>query len=318
MESLSIPEQAIPQQAGPLETSGIAAEPVRRGLYRYSVLVVIWCFVNIKLGAMVTSTNSGMAFPTWPHSDGYWLWPVDMDVMSRFLEHFHRLWGAALGMFAIGLLVWVWCADNRRWLHKLVLGILLLITIEGVVGGTGVLDNLPTLNSVTHGVLAQVLLCCLTLVAFCLSGGWRDRVACAAGMVRTTRTLTIIALSLVVLQTLLGAILRHTNNQYALWIHVGFAMVVSFAILIAAAHSSSRFSGVRGFRQLCRITLSILLMQLILGFVTLAIRDPKHEASTESLGRAAVQTAHVLVGASLLLVATLLVARAHRNLAPRQ
>ena len=62
----------------------------------------------------------------------------------------------------------------------------------------------------------------------------------------------------------------------------------------------------------------MLLSQLVLGFVTLAVRTPKHEASTESLGRACVQTAHVLVGASLLLVVTLLVARAFRNLARRQ
>ncbi len=312
MESLSISEQAPPKEA-----SSSAAEPVQRGLYRYSVLVVIWCFLQIKTGAMVTSTNSGGAFSTWPDSHGVYGWPKDMG-LDQVLEHCHRLWGAALGILTIGLLLWVWRADKRRWLRNLASVILVMVIIQGVVGGTGVLRNLPPVTSVTHGVLAPILLGCLTFAAFCLSAGWRDRVACAPGMVRTARILTVTALLMVVLQTLVGAILRHTNSQYALWIHVGLALVVSLAILIAAAHSGSRFSGVRGFRRLSRITLALLMVQLVLGFVTLAVRNPKHQASTEYLGRASVQTAHVLVGASLLLVATLLVSRAFRNLAPRQ
>lgn len=313
MDSLPISQEAVAREAV------IGVRP-GRGRYRYSILVLVWCFLQIKTGAMVTSTNSGMAFPTWPHSDGYWLWPIDMDQLPRFFEHFHRLWGATLGILTIGLLVWVWSVDRRRWLRQLMVGIVALVVIQGVVGGTGVLQNLPAVSSVTHGVLAPVLLCSLTFASFCLSGAWRDRVACAAGMVHTTRCLAVVALALVVLQSLVGAILRHTDSAYALWGHVGFALVVSLAMLIAAAHSGSRFSGVRGFRQLSRTTLTMLLVQLILGFVTLAVRNPKHLAnaeSAESLTKAAVQSAHVLLGACLSLVATLLVARAYRNLAPR-
>jgi len=313
MDSLPITQEADSREVGISDRSA-------PGLYRYSILVLVWCFLQIKTGAMVTSTNSGMAFSTWPHSDGYWLWPIDMDQLPRFFEHFHRLWGATLGILTIGLLIWVLWADPRRWLWNLMIGILALVVIQGVVGGTGVLQNLPAVNSVTHGVLAAILLCSLTFAAFCLSGAWRDRVPCAAGMVGTARGLAVTAFTLVVLQSLVGAILRHTDNAYALWGHVGFALVVSLAILIAAAYSGSRFSGVRGFRQLSRITLAILLAQLILGFVTLAVRNPKHLASAESaesLTKAAVQSAHVLLGACLSLVATLLVARAYRNLAPR-
>ena len=310
MDSLPISQEAVPREA-----DGISVRPAR-GLYRYSILVVIWCFLQIKTGAMVTSTNSGMAYKHWPHSDGYWVWPPGMG-LPKFFEHFHRFWGATLGILTIGLLVWVWWADRRRWLWKVMFGILVLVVIQGVIGGTGVLRGLPAANSVIHGVLAPALLCTLTFAAFCLSGAWRDRVPCAPGMVRTARCLSVIALCLVVVQTLVGAILRHTNSAYALWGHIGFALVVSLAVLIAAAYSGSRFSGVRGFRQLSRITLAILLVQLILGFVTLVVRNPKHLASTESLSRAFVQSAHVLVGASLLLVVALLVARAYRNLAPR-
>ena len=161
-----------------------------------------------------------------------------------------------------------------------------------------------------------ILLCGLTFVAFCLSGAWSHRVPCGASSVRMARILTVTTLVMVVLQSFVGAILRHTNNVHSLWIHVSFALIVSLAVLITAAHCGSRLGEVRGIRVLTRITLGVLLTQLVLGFVTLAIRTPKHEATMESLGRAFVQTAHVLVGATLLLVATLLAVRAFRNVVP--
>jgi len=321
MDSLPITrETPVRESATPVrEVAGTTVRPVR-GLFRYSVLVVIWCFLQIKTGAMVTSTNSGMAFKDWPLADGYWIYPIDLGELPKFFEYFHRVWGASLGILTIGLVAWVWWVDPRRWMRWLMVGILGLVVVQGVVGGTGVLDALPPANSVTHGVLAPTLLSLTTVVAFCLSDAWRTQVACAPGMVRTARGLAVVALALVILQALFGAILRHTNSAYALWIHVGFALVVSLAILIAAAYSGSRFAGVPGFRRLSRITLGILLGQLVLGFVTLAVRNPKHLANAESaksLARAAVQSAHVLLGATLLLVATLLVARTYRNLAHR-
>jgi hypothetical protein len=50
--------------------------------------------------------------------------------------------------------------------------------------------------------------------------------------------------------------------------------------------------------------------------VTLMVRRPKDPSNIEHLGRAVVVTAHVLIGASLFLFASLLLFKTWRNLAP--
>ena len=53
---------------------------------------------------------------------------------------------------------------------------------------------------------------------------------------------------------------------------------------------------------------------LAVGFVTLGVRRFKDPSNIEYLGRSFIVSSHVLVGATLFLFATLLVAKAWRNL----
>ena len=65
-------------------------------------------FPLLLIGELVTSTDAGMAVPDWPTTYGYnpflypWAtwWHGPWDV---FIEHGHRLFGAAVGMVTIGL-----------------------------------------------------------------------------------------------------------------------------------------------------------------------------------------------------------------------
>ena len=70
------------------------------------------------------------------------------------------------------------------------------------------------------------------------------------------------------------------------------------------------------YRRLARWIYVLLLAQLTLGFVTLAVRRFKDPSNIEYVGRSLIVSSHVLVGATLFLTATLLVARAWRNLEP--
>lgn len=292
--------------------------PLGRGLSRFSIGLVVAIFLLMKLGAMVTSTNSGLVFSTWPDAHGYWLWPENATLAGA-LEHSHRELGMFVGIYAICLVVWVFRKDRRRGMRALTVWLLVLIIVQGLMGALRILQdtNYPFLFAVIHGILAQIVLCLAAYVSYCLSNAWVSRSIEDAGKVKVMRFLALLSLMVVTLQVVLGVIFRHTENDYAKWIHIGFALFVSLVLLVSFSYGMGRFSSVPGFRRMGRISLSVLAAQILFGFITLIVRRPKALADTESLGRAAIQSAHVVLGASLLVLTTVLVARSYRNLVPR-
>ncbi len=291
-----------------------------RGLFRFAVCFAAFTLLHIKGGAMVVSTGSGMAFTDWPLADGS-LWPPHMNLHGLF-EHLHRIMGATVGVLGIVLLVWIRRTDRRPWLVRVAWILLGLIVVQGVLGGLGVMlgkagGRTWAPMAIAHGVLGQVTLCVQVFVAFALSDAWRTRIRATEPTVRTARKLSGFALGCVFVQLLVGATFRHTNVTDVLWVHVAMAIVVSVAILIATAHGTARFGGaVPGYRKLGRWIYVLLLLQLTLGFVTLAVRRFKDPSNIQYIGRSLIVSSHVLVGATLFLTATLLVARAWRNLEP--
>jgi cytochrome c oxidase assembly protein subunit 15 len=294
---------------------GSRSGDARRRLHRFATVVVVAVLVLIKLGALVTSTGSGMAFPDWPLANGS-LWPPDMRLDGLF-EHSHRITGALVGLLTLLLAVATLRVDPRRWVHRLALGSVLLVVVQGAIGGIGVLRDLPFASSIAHGVLAQLFLCVVTLLAFALSPGWQLRVAAPAPIVRTARRFAIVAVAFVFVQLVLGAAGRHMRLSWLVWWHVGMALAVSFAILFASMYASARFASVPAFRRLGAWVATILALQLLLGFVALMVRRIKHPSNIEHLGSATLVSLHVLVGALLFLSAALLLYRCLRNLEPR-
>ncbi len=284
-----------------------------QALRRFAVAVVFATLVLIKAGAMVTSTGSGLAFSDWPLADGSW-WPPDMQV-DELLEHGHRVIGASIGLLVLIETAWIGLRERRRWLRRTAIGALGLVVLQGVIGGKGVKWGLPAITSIAHGVLAQIILCVLALIAFALSPAWERRHAAPASAVRAARRLAAFALALVFVQLVAGAVLRHTNAQGMLWLHVFNALVVAVAIAAAAFYCGARFP-FAGFAALSRWVLATLVAQLALGFVALGVRRVKDPSNVEYLGRSLLVTAHVVVGALLFLSAALLLYRAARNLEP--
>jgi cytochrome c oxidase assembly protein subunit 15 len=290
------------------------------GLYRFAVFVVAYVLLHIKWGALVTSTGAGMAFTDWPLAHGS-LWPAGME-LDELLEHLHRVSGAVVGLLTITLAIWVRRVDRRRWLRNLSWLLLGLVVLQGVLGGLGVLlgdadGRTWAPAAIGHGVLAQPTLCLGVVIAFALAPAWRERIAVPAEQARSARRLATVAIASVFLQLFIGAVVRHTDQQGMLWLHVFMAIAVSCAIMVASAYASGRFGArSRGIRVLGVWIFAVLLAQLALGFATLALRRFKDPSNIEYVGRSVVVSSHVVVGATLFLLATLLLARCWRNLVP--
>lgn len=109
--------------------------------------------VLLSFGALVTTYEAAMAVPDWPGTYGHnmFLFPLAAWLggpWDLFLEHGHRLLGATAGLVAIGLAVsaWIWPVGPRvRWLA---VAAVVLVVVQGVLGGARVLLDDTTVAKV--------------------------------------------------------------------------------------------------------------------------------------------------------------------------
>lgn len=186
-------------------------------LHRFSVLLAVLTLFLIVAGAMVTSTGSGLAVPDWPttYEQNMFTFPYSKWVGGIFYEHGHRLIASTVGFLTIVMAVWLQRFEDRRWLRRLGWLALLLVILQGVLGGITVLYLLPTPVSVFHGCLAQAFFCTIVSIAVFTSPWWR-RAHPVESEGRYSAHALAAAMTLVVFaQLVLGAIMRHTESGLA-------------------------------------------------------------------------------------------------------
>lgn len=172
------------------------------------------------IGGLVTSHGAGMAVPDWPNTYGYnmFLFPVSGWVSGIFYEHTHRLWASGVGLLTMLLAFGIAWSDDRRWMRWLGLGAVVLVIIQGVIGGLRVTENANWIG-IFHGVLAQAFFCLIGFLTLASSRWWRE------SSLRETQEgaripigwtkLGAIAVFLIVVQLCLGATMRHAHMGLA-------------------------------------------------------------------------------------------------------
>jgi heme A synthase len=189
-----------------------------------------------------------------------------------------------------------------------------LLLGQAVLGGVGVLLKLPPVTSVVHATLAQLTFATFAWLAYQLSARHAATAPVTTVPPGSGRKLMVAALVLLLVQTLLGALARHTNSAHALWTHAGHALVVFVVATIATAFAVGRLGEAPGIRSLVRVIVALLIAQIALGFVALAVRNPagKSEGNVERLGAAITISVHVLLGALLVMLTAALAAHVFR------
>jgi len=216
-------------------------------LHLYARFVCAATLLLIVAGGMVTSTGAGLAVPDWPNTYGYFMFafPLSKMVGGIFYEHGHRMIASTVGLLTIGLTVWLWRAEPRRWIRRLGVAALAAVILQGLLGGITVLYFLPTPISVSHAGLAQFFFCLTVCLALFTSAGWHR-----SGALDTHESVihdsTLLALAtalplLVYTQILIGATMRHTGAGLAIpAFPLAFGRLVppewSFAIAVHFLH----------------------------------------------------------------------------------
>ncbi|HEV8544535.1 MAG TPA: COX15/CtaA family protein [Verrucomicrobiae bacterium] len=184
----------------------------------FAVFTAVATFCLIGVGGLVTSHEAGMAVPDWPTSYGYnmFLFPVSKWVGGIFYEHTHRLVASGVGLLTTILMVSLWLKEERRWLRWLGVVAFLAVVGQGVLGGLRVTLYKQELG-IFHAALAQAFFLCVSSIALFLSRTWQRLVAAGPSIQfhPAFRALVLGATTLIFLQLLLGATMRHQHAGLA-------------------------------------------------------------------------------------------------------
>jgi cytochrome c oxidase assembly protein subunit 15 len=286
--------------------------------FRAAVALATCTFLLIIAGGLVTSTGSGLAVPDWPLSFGQVFPRMEGGVL---FEHGHRLIAAAVGLVTIIVALLVQRAEPRRWVRRLAWTALLVVVVQGVLGGLTVLLRLPTAVSVAHAGLAQGFFALTIVLASALAGGWALNRAPAPR--RSLAGLAVTTAVVIYVQILLGAVVRHTGAGLAIpdfplsqgrlvpeftspqvvwhYLHRVGAVAALTLVFVLAARSLRVYGGGGWITRPALMMVALTVLQVLLGAFTVWQR------------RAVVPTtAHVAVGALVWGAAVVVALRAGR------
>ncbi len=186
-------------------------------LHAYAVLVALTIWTLIFSGGLVTSKGVGLSVPDWPTTYGYnmFAFPISRWVGGIFYEHSHRLLASAVGMMTIGLMVWLWISEKRRWVCWLGVAALGAVVMQGVLGGLRVVW-LKDQIGIFHACLAQAFLALVSFIALATSSWWdrligRNPSADNCHATRAIAWLAVMVAGLIYMQLALGAGMRHAH-----------------------------------------------------------------------------------------------------------
>ncbi len=297
-----------------------------RWLHYYLRLLAAASLLLIAAGGLVTSTDSGLAVPDWPNTYGYFMFsfPFSKMVGGILYEHGHRLIASTVGLLTIGLVVWAWRVEPRRWVRRLSWTALAAVVAQGLLGGITVIYLLPKPISISHAGLAQLFFALVFSLGVFTSAGWRAGYGRAEPLGDPVLgRLAVGVPTLVYGQILLGATMRHNDAGLAIpdfplafgrilppeWsLGIGFHFAHRLGAVAVTATAAAVIWRVfvqhRNRLELVRPALvlaAVLLVQIGLGVWTVWSGLQPH-----------INTAHVATGALVWVVSVTLALRVHR------
>jgi len=318
-------------------SQGHPQETAKNHVHLWAWLLVCATFPLIWVGGLVTTTGSGMAFRDWMTSDGTFFLFYDWlsSVGDKFIEHGHRLLGAAAGFLAIGLVIAAYLTESRGWVKKFSLVILAAVILQGVLGGARVLFDQRTLAMI-HGCTGPLFFTlAVTMVVF-TSRWWRGAKPLATDLrVKKTFRLAVVCACLAYAQLVVGAVVRHSPHMIGEWTATLFRLAVYFHVLLALLIVGHVLllvwrclrSGSQSVGGFC--LLALVGIQLLLGVSTWLVKYGLPFWATRWFGeiafvnreadtlRAAIITSHVAVGSLILVLSVAIALRLGRQLRVR-
>jgi heme a synthase len=310
------PETVSPFGSASVRPSGRQFFPWR---HRFAVFTAAATFLLIFVGGLVTSTGSSLSVPDWPLSYGQFFPPMVGGVLY---EHGHRMVAGLVAVATAVLAVWTWREETSGAVRRLAVVAIAAVLLQAILGGVTVLLRLPTAVSVAHAALAQAFFCLVVALAVVTGRDWiaESRGGADPLLVRLSAATTAV----VYLQLIVGAVVRHTGAGMAIpdfplaygklvpeiasfpigihFAHRVGALVVSGFVLMVALRVFGAHADDRRLRRPAALLLALVALQVVLGASIIWTRKDVFPT-----------TAHVAVGAAILVTSLVVTLRSHRR-----
>jgi cytochrome c oxidase assembly protein subunit 15 len=319
---------ALALAAAALATAPPGAVVVTDWTAMLAKVAVAATFLLVVAGGLVTSNEAGLAVVDWPNTFGsnMFLYPISRMTGGIYYEHAHRLFGALVGLATLAVAFRLWRVDPRSWVRALAAAAVVVVTVQGLLGGlrvtgrltlsTAAADMAPSIIlAILPGVLGQVFMAAMVVVAAATSRHWRsapvpERVSTVAG----DRTLQATLVGALVVQLVLGAIQRHLAQ--GLIIHITLAAFVTIMAIAVGARAWGLYQGRWPVPRRGQLLMGLVCVQVALGIAALAVTQGRAVVGHPTTVEVTIATAHQAAGAGLLALAVLLAAWTRRLVPP--
>jgi cytochrome c oxidase assembly protein subunit 15 len=244
-------------------------QAVPRLAYRLFLFATLFTWPLLFVGGLVTTYRVGMAVPDWPTTFGInmFLYNFFNAAWGVFIEHGHRLYGAAVGLCLLIVVPWIQMIRSvpvsfKRFAWLALAGVI----FQGILGGYRVRLN-STQLAMFHGAFAQFF-----FLYLCLLTSWLGRTRLKLSdtehhlIPADVRNFSVGLVPLVYTQVAAGGWLRHFPGLQPLYLHefLGFSVVVLLTIYSIKLKKTSLVS-VPSFRRTRVLLVSLAHLQWLFG-----------------------------------------------------
>jgi cytochrome c oxidase assembly protein subunit 15 len=248
----------------------------------------------------------------WPNSFGtnMFLFPLARMTGGVYYEHAHRLFGALVGLTTIALAVRLWRYEERTWLKRLAMAAVVLVILQGVLGGlrvtggftlsTSEADMAPSLTlALIHGVMGQLFLGVIVAIAVVTSRLWLDApLPEPRPYAKDDRTFQRWLIAIMVVQLVLGAAQRHLAAL--LIVHICLAAVVVLLAVMVGGRAWGLYRNSQPVELLGKLMVILACVQVFLGITALAVTQGRAVVGSPTILEVTITTLHQATGAALL------------------
>lgn len=300
-------------------------EPPRNWTEAFAWVAAGATLMLLAIGGLVTSNRAGLAVVDWPNTFGYNLFLFPLSRMSGgiYYEHAHRLFGSLVGLTTLVFALHVLRSDDRRGVRRCAIAALLLVAAQGALGGLRVTgyftlsaragDTAPnTYLAVAHGVAGQVFFALMAGLAVMVSTTWRDAAPVRTSSAGMERALCAALAGALVLQIVLGSIVRHLGA--GVLIHAAVAVFVAALAVFCGARAWGLYGDIHAVRRTGTALMLFAGVQFMLGFASIIAAGAEAQGRRVDELRVLTTTAHQTFGAMFLACAVMLMLWHYRML----